>query len=140
MTLYCNFPARHFPFRRHMLEHALGRAWSEVEQEVYFPMDVLAEDDAYVISALLPGLKAEDLSVEVVNDTVIIQGELKVKRDEKARYLLQERPGGRFSRKLVLPDVLDAEKAQADLSNGVLTLRIPKAEGSKPKNIKITSQ
>jgi HSP20 family protein len=68
---------------------------------------------------------------------VSIQGEFKPKRDEKDSYLLQEQPHGKFSRVLTLPYALDAANAEADVVNGVLTLRVPKAESARPKTIKV---
>ncbi len=108
--------------------------------DIMIPVDVKVEDDAYVLSATIPGVSAQDLNIQVVNETVTIQGEIKVNRDENENYLLSERPSGRFSRVLTLPDQLDASKAEADISNGILTLRIPKSEDAKPKSIKVISK
>jgi len=99
-------------------------------------VDVKAEDDTFVISALLPGIKAEDLNIQVVNESVTISGEFKNDRDPDANYLLAERPAGRFTRTITLPMPLNSGKAEADLTNGVLTLRVPKAEEAKPKSIR----
>jgi len=60
--------------------------------------------------------------------------------DENANYLMQEIPGGKFCRTINLPDVLDASKADAEMKDGVLILRVPKAEEAKPKTIKITAK
>jgi HSP20 family protein len=107
--------------------------------DVFIPVDVKAEDEAYVLTAMIPGVSADDLNIQVVNETVTIQGEIKSVED-KGEYLLRERPTGHFSRVLTLPDALDASKADADVSNGVLTLRIPKAEDAKPKSIKVVAK
>ena len=96
--------------------------------EVSFPIDIKNEDEAYIITALLPGVTAEDLNVQVQNDVLSIQGEMKHGRTEDERYLLQERPSGKFFRSFELPDAVDANKVEASLTNGVLTLRLPKAE------------
>jgi HSP20 family protein len=114
--------------------------WPVSEAEVMIPVDVVAEDDAFVLEALIPGVKVEDISIQVVNETVTIQGELKFERSEDKNYLLQERPAGRFYRTLTLSDPMDASKAEASLKDGVLTLRLPKAEEAKPKTIKIVSK
>jgi HSP20 family protein len=107
--------------------------------DVFIPVDVKAEDDAYVLSATIPGVSVDDLNIQVVNETVTIQGEIKAV-EENGGYLLRERPTGKFSRVLTLPDELDASKAEADVANGVLTLRIPKAEDAKPKSIKVVAK
>jgi len=107
--------------------------------EVSFPIDIKNEAEAYVISALLPGVTADDLNIQVQNDVLSIQGELKLDRAEDESYLLQERPSGKFFRSFELPDAVDANKVEASLTNGVLTLRLPKAEEARPRSIKISS-
>jgi HSP20 family protein len=114
--------------------------WPVADAEVMIPVDVVAEDESFVLEALIPGVKVEDVSIQVVGDTVTIQGELKYERSEDKNYLLQERPSGRFYRTLTLSDPMDASKAEASLKDGVLTLRLPKAEEAKPKTIKIVSK
>ena len=138
MTFYVRSPFG--LMRRRMLENMFDRDWPEFESEVMVALDVKAEDDGYVITTSLPGIKAEDLNIQVVNESVTISGEFKHNRDEEAQYLLSERAAGRFSRTITLPVTLDASKAEADLVNGVLTLRVPKAEQARPKSIKVISK
>jgi HSP20 family protein len=138
MTFYVRSPFG--LMRRRMLENMFDRDWPELESEVMVALDVKAEDDAYVITTSLPGIKAEDLNIQVVAESVTIQGEFKHNRDDESQYLLAERPAGRFSRTITLPVTLDASKAAADLVNGVLTLRVPKAEQARPKSIKVISK
>jgi HSP20 family protein len=136
MTLYINsYPNR----TRRMLERMMNNDWVRPELGFSFPVDVKVEDDAYIITALLPGVTVEDLNIQVANETISLQGEAKVERNEGDNYLLQERPSGKFSRTLTLPEPLDSAKADASLVNGVLTLRIPKAEEARPKTIKINN-
>jgi HSP20 family protein len=133
MTMYFRTPyvrMGHHPMRR------FG-PWEVSENDVFFLVDVKIGEDAFEVKALLPGLKAEDVSIQVVNETITLQGEFKFEVDEKANYLLQEIPGGKFCRTINLPDVLDASKAEAEMKDGVLTIRVPKAEEAKPKTIKI---
>lgn len=105
------------------------------------PLDVQARDDEYVVTAAAPGLKAEDLNVEVVGDTVTIRGEIFAPApDDKASWLLQERRWGKFARTLTLPTELDSAKAEASLENGLLMLRLPKADEAKPKAIKVKAR
>jgi HSP20 family protein len=110
------------------------------ESEVYFPINFKAEPDFFEIIALLPGIKPEELDIKFVNETVSLQGEFKNGNDEEAEYLAHELPSGRFSRVLTLPVTLDASKAEAKMEDGVLTLRVPKAEEAKPKVIKVSSK
>ena len=135
MTLY------YAPFKRMARQHFMDRWMQENSMNtagVIFPIDVKEDKDGYVITALLPGVKAEELDIQVVDETVTIQGELKNERDEKAQYLLVERPSGRFSRVLTLPTQLDPDKAEARVENGVLTLLAPKAETVRPRTIKVS--
>ncbi len=137
MTLYIS------PFSnraRRMIERMVEPEWQPTERSIFFPVDVKAEEDAFTITALLPGLKAEDLNIQIVNETVSIQGEIKNEAESNASYLIQERPSGKFCRTLTLPDPLNPNKAEASLDNGVLTLRVPKAEEARPKMIKVVSK
>ncbi len=105
------------------------------------PLDVQAKGDEYVLTAVVPGLKPEDLNVEVLNNTVTIRGEVFAPApDEEASWLLQERAFGKFNRSLTLPAELNGGKAEANLEHGVLTLRLPKAETAKPKAITIKAR
>ena len=140
MTFYVTPYAR--LAQRRMIERMLqDGGWNKpVESEVAFPVDITAEPDAFVITALLPGIKPEDLDIQVVNETVTIQGKLLYQQDEKADYLVQERPYGKFSRVLSLPTTLDSNGAEASVENGILTLRVPKAETARPKTIKVVTK
>lgn len=105
------------------------------------PLDVQANDDEFVIRANVPGLKPEDLRIEVMDNTVTIRGETKSEqKEEKDNYLLQERHFGVFSRTVSLPTRLDAGKTEAEIENGVLVLRVPKAEEAKPKSITVKAR
>ena len=98
-------------------------------------VNIREEDDAYILSALVPGIKADDLNIQVLEDVLRIEGEYKVNESE---YLLQELPHGSFRRTLRLPTVVDADHVEAKITDGVLTLRLPKAESARPKKINIT--
>lgn len=138
MTLYVT-PARR-AHRRHMLDEIM-RDWDEnYTSELTFPIDVAADNDAFTIKALLPGVSADDLDIQIVNEIVTISGELKADREEGANYLLAEIPGGKFHRVITLPMPLNATHVEASLENGVLTLIIPKAEEAKPRTVKINAK
>ncbi len=118
-------------------------SWAETEYEVFVPVNVKAGADEYLITALVPGVKAEDLSIQVLNETVTLQGTIKdqaVDGDGKEDYLLRECPTGRFFRVIRLPEPLDSGKALADLTDGVLTLQVPKAEEARPRTIKVKAK
>ena len=100
-------------------------------------VNVREEDDAYVLSALVPGLKSDDVNIQVLDDVVRIEGEYK---QDETQYLMQELPHGSFTRTLRLPASIEADSVEAKIADGVLTLRLPKAESARPKRIKITSR
>jgi len=136
MTLYVSSPY-HRRMRR-LAQRMVESEWPSRESDMVFPIDVKAEQDAYVVYAFLPAVKAEDLNVQVVNETVSISGEIRIERGEDENYLVREMPSGRFSRTITLPERLDSSNAEASLEDGLLTLRIPKVEEVRPKNIKVT--
>lgn len=139
MTMYVRNPMTEMLARRMAWNRAMEQ-WPEVEVHVAFPLDVRVEGDDYILTALLPGVKAEELNVQVINDTITIQGEFKKPEDEKSEYLRSEIPTGRFYRELTLPAPLDTSKVDAHLENGILTLRVPKAEEARPKSIKVVTK
>jgi HSP20 family protein len=102
------------------------------------PLDVHETPDEIVVTAALPGMKADDLDMTITGQTLSLRGE--VKADEKVQrdqYLHRERRYGAFSRSLQLPVRVEGDKADASFADGVLTLRIPKAEEVKPRQIRI---
>jgi len=140
MTFYFTYP---FDWRcqgpmRHMMRHAMAAARSaDVESEVFFPVDVKEEEEAFIVIALLPGVKPEDLNIQVAKDQVSIEGKFECDQQGEVAYLLRERPRGKFYRRLSMPSPLDAEKVEAKMEHGILTLRLPKAEEARPKKIKV---
>jgi HSP20 family protein len=104
-------------------------------------MDVHADQDAYVITANVPGLKAEDISIEILDDVVTLRSEFEQENGNgNGKYLLRELRQGGFSRSLQLPTSLDPDAAEAKVEDGVLTLRIPKSEAARPKEIKVKAK
>jgi HSP20 family protein len=92
-----------------------------------------------VIEMIVPGLDPDDLEIEIVEKTIDVQGEFKAE-DEDTKYLRKERPTGKFRRMIRLPKLLDMEKSEADLKNGILSLRIPVAEEALPQTVKIKAK
>ena len=119
-----------YPYRR------VARRWA-ANNERTLGVNIREQDDAYVLSALVPGLKAEDLNIQVLENVVRIEGEYKA---DENQYLMQELLHGSFNRTLRLPTTIDADNVEAKITDGVLTLTLPKAESARPKKIKITSK
>jgi HSP20 family protein len=99
-------------------------------------LNVQDEGEAYTVTAPVPGLKAEDLKIHVLEDVLQIEGDTP---GDDGEHLLREIPGGPFRRELRLPAPLEADKVQANIADGMLTLRLPKAESSRPKTIKVAA-
>jgi len=94
-----------------------------------------------VVKASLPGVKPEDINIDITGETLTIKGESKAEQEvKKEDYLYQERRYGVFSRSVALPSGLKTDKAEAAMENGVLTLTIPKVEEAKPKRISIKAK
>jgi HSP20 family protein len=141
MTFYVT-PYRRMAAMRNTMNHWFDGSIADhttTEREMLLAVDVATGDEAYDISALVPGLDADDLDIEVLNNTVTIRGEFKSSEEEQDKYLVCELPNGRFSRVITLPTAADASKVEASIRNGVLFLHIPKAEADRPKSIKVTS-
>jgi HSP20 family protein len=102
-------------------------------------VDITEDKDVYRLKADLPGMSKDDISVNVENGVLSINGEKKEekKEHEKDRYYHYERSYGRFSRCFNLPDDVDAAKIEASYSNGVLELTLKKDEKAKPKAIEV---
>jgi HSP20 family protein len=103
------------------------------------PLDVTTNKDELMVEASLPGIKPEDVEITIENGTLTISGRTAdERRVEEGSYLVQEIRRGAFSRSVTLPNGLEPDKATADFEHGVLTLRIPKAEETKPRQIRIS--
>lgn len=133
MTFYLHT----YPYRQ-MARHTIQ------SRERSLGINIQEQDDAYILSALVPGLNAEDLNIQVLDDVVRIEGEYTrsspVDKAEENNYLVRELPSGSFTRTLRLPSVIDAEQVEAKIVDGVLTLTLPKAESARPKKISIQSR
>jgi HSP20 family protein len=102
-------------------------------------LDARMNPDELLVQAALPGVKPEDVEITIENGTLTITGETRSEtRDEKDQVLLQEIRRGSFVRSVTLPNGLEADKASASFDDGVLTLRIPRAEQVKPRTIRIS--
>ena len=104
-------------------------------------LDIYQNPNEIVVKATLPGVKPEDVNIDITGDTLTIKGESKAEQEVKREdYLYQERRYGSFSRSVVLPGGLKSDKTEATMEDGVLTLTIPKAEEVKPKAIKVKAK
>ena len=134
-TLMFRDPFLAAPFR--LMDELLRAGGNGSRVTAFTPLlDVRETDDEYVVLADLPGVKPEDVSIEVNEQVLTISGSRVPVESGTAQTL--ERPYGSFVRSLTLPKGLDDERIVADYADGVLTLRIPKPAGLRPKRIAIT--
>lgn len=125
------------PYNRYQRRHA--HHWNSVESEIHVPLDVIVDENSYVIDLIVPGLEPDDVEIEIVEKTIIIQGEFKT-ADDDVKFLRRERPTGKFRRVIRLPKLLEMDKSEANLEKGILSLRVPVAEEALPKTIKIKAK
>ncbi len=104
-----------------------------------FPLINLTETkENYYIRAELPGMTAADLDIQATANSVAISGERKIPAENSnARYHRRERESGKFSRVIGLPGEINPDKVEARLEDGILTIVVPKAEASKPRQITV---
>jgi HSP20 family protein len=124
--------------RRQRMARMLEEAFNG-ERVMTFPVNLAETDDAYTLKAILPGLKTDDVSIELNKGVLAISGEYKAEESD-TQPIVNEFPRGRFARSFELADEIVAEKIEASMSDGVLTVHLPKAEESKPRTIKIVAK
>jgi HSP20 family protein len=125
---------------RRILEQTFGGfGWTSppTEKAGWSPLVDLEEtDDAYVVEAELPGVKREDVNVELVGNELTITGDVK-ERERKGIVRRSTRHTGRFDYRISLPGHVDAEKIEAKLGDGVLMVRVPKSERAQRRLIEV---
>jgi HSP20 family protein len=114
------------------------RTWQSGDGQMV-PVDVFASNDDVVVQAILPGVKPEEVDITVEGNTLTIAGDTSSMIPDREGLMLQEIRRGKFVRALTLPEGLEADKATATFEDGILTLRIPKAQQVKPRQIKIST-
>ncbi len=103
-------------------------------------VDILEEDDAIVLLAEVPGMNADDINIHVENNVLTLSGERHLEREEKKeRYHRVERSYGSFSRAFALPKSVDGDAVVAKLTDGVLSVRLPKRALPEKRRIEIAS-
>jgi len=104
-------------------------------------VDMYQTDDEVVVKAALPGIKADEVQINVTGELLTIKGEVRhdEEQEEKAWHIREQRFGS-FERAIALPTEVVADKAKADFEDGILTITLPKAEEVKPKTITIKTK
>jgi HSP20 family protein len=140
-------PVRWDPFRdleelqartAQLIGSALPGALAEDGAPWVPPVDIEETDDAWVIEAEIPGVKRDDVNVDLRDNELVISGEIK-ERERKGLLRRRTRRVGQFEFRVTLPGDTDRDRVDADLRDGVLSVRIPKPERAEPRRIEITT-
>lgn len=137
-TLDIAYPTRLGRLLEHMLDVPMMR-----DQELFLgswvpPVDVAEEKDFIRITAELPGVKPEDVKIQIENNVLTIRGEKKKVEEKKEETVHKvERVYGMFERSFTLPASIEAEKIKAAYEGGVLVITLPKLEAAKPRQITV---
>ncbi len=125
-----------------LFDDAFTRPLSMAENGWSVPaVDLYQTDNEVVVKAALPGIKAEEVQINITGDVLSLKGEVKQSEEVKEKaYHIREQRWGTFERTLALPANVVADKAKADFENGILTITLPKAEEAKPKTITIKTK
>ena len=101
-------------------------------------VDMYQTDDEIVVKASLPGIKADEVQINITGDVLTLKGEVRheEEKNDKAWHIREQRWGS-FQRSVALPTNVVSDKAQAEFENGILTITLPKAEEVKPKTITV---
>jgi len=132
-----------YPWRRleelsRLADRLLGEATGALIGTPFPAVNVWADDEKAVVTAEVPGVKAEDLDISVESDVLTIRGSREPEKlQEGERYRRHERGHGQFTRSVSLPFAVDSDRVEARYKNGVLTVTLPRTEASKPKKIAI---
>ena len=138
MTLYIANPSAMLESRNRMLRRFLAEKYDS-EPVMTFPVELKESDEEYLLKALLPGLKTDEVNIQLNDGILSIEGEYK-ESEESNDLLINEFPTGRFARSFELNSPVVVEKIDASMSEGVLTVHLPKAEEAKPRTIKIIAK
>jgi HSP20 family protein len=137
---------RRDPFSRLIeLRTHFDRVFDDLESEregTWAPaIDVVRDGDALIVRAELPGIKPEELTIEVEGDVLTVSGQHEESQEEKSSrgsYLRRERRLGAFARSIALPPGVDVTQIKAETHDGVVELTVPLPKGSRPARVQIT--
>lgn len=120
----------------------VGWPWTAGARRVgggaYPPVNLYESDAEVVVQCEVAGMESSDLDVSITGETLTVRGAKKpLAREEELSFIRRERGSGEFTRTIVLPDEVDTEKIEANLRDGVMTIRLPKRAAGKPRRIEI---
>jgi len=105
------------------------------------PIHVLEKEDKFVVKVELPGVTQEDISVSVIGDMLVVEGEKEAESEVKKKgYSYSETSYGSFARSISIPSIVDANKIAASYDKGILEIDLPKTTQVKPKKVAVTAK
>src|SRR5665647_2772243 len=125
------------PFRE--LDRLTQQVFGTATRPAVMPMDARRDGDEFIVEFDLPGVKAEDVDLNVERNVLTVKAERPISDGTDTEMIAAERPRGVFSRQLFLGDNLDTDRVKAEYDAGVLRLTIPVAEQAKPHRVTIAS-
>jgi len=135
-------PFGHLQYMQRELDRLFGRGAGVTHQRigggVYPPVNVLNGSDDIVVECEMAGVARDAIDISITGETLVVKGTKPAPAsDQDVTYQRCERGSGDFSRTIVLPDRVDADKVEASLAGGILTVRLPKSEAAKPRKIAV---
>jgi HSP20 family protein len=127
---------------RRVLEQTFGAVdWPLLPSDGEFSplVDIEEADDAYIVEAEVPGVDRNDLDIELVGNELAITGEIR-EREHKGIMRRRTRRTGRFAYRVRLPDQVDPDQIEANLADGVLTVRVPKSEAAPRRKVEVKAR
>jgi HSP20 family protein len=132
-------PVRDMEQLRRMLEDTFGLPAGLSESAAWVPpVDIEERDDAYLVEAELPGVERDDIDIELIGNELTISGDIK-ERERAGILRKRTRQVGRFEFRVTLPDHVDSDGVEANLKDGVLTVRVPKSQRAQRRRIEVNS-
>lgn len=141
---------RYNPLGASALQQQINRVFDQFDQDLFGrseelgrgmfapPMDVKEDAEAYTVHLEVPGVPRDKIEITLQDGALVIRGSREQKTEaSEGQYRRVERSYGSFSRSLSLPRAIDAARVEANLNDGVLMVRLPKAEEAKPRQISI---
>ena len=133
------------PFQE--LQREMGRLFESLDpmqskRQIYRypPLNLYDAADRYILSVQLPGMAPSDIELTITGETLTLRGErTRAEGVKEDGYRRQERPMGRWSRTITLPDRIESTRVGASFADGILTVTFPKAESAKPRQITVTA-
>jgi HSP20 family protein len=121
-----------------LLDSVAGNTSGDVGAGVFPPLNISQDDDNFYVRAEVPGIKASELSISATRNRLSVSGRREIPQEhERVSYHRKERAEGSFNRTVALPMDIDAEHVEARYVDGILTLTVPKAEETKPRQITV---